>query len=122
MDTILTTGCKALDWMIARATEYTSDDVAITYQFKGNVPFRMRDEAITWMRGKDARRVDGKSRCGYHVQIEEDIDVANRWYHATTLHVSSGSYHSTANSVEVMVTIYDYALTDEDLAEIEASK
>lgn len=119
-NTILTTGCKALDWMISKATEYTTSDIDIVYRFRGNVPFRMRDEALAW--GKQhGTQLDGRSRSGYTVQIEEDIDVAGRWYHATRLHITHGCYHSTVNDVEVMITVEDFVLSDEDIAEITAN-
>lgn len=118
---MISTECKALNWMISKTKEYLKDEAHTVYQFRGNVPYRMMSEVTDWMRAQNAHISDGRTRTGYGLVVEENVDVENKWHHRVSIHFYSGSFKSTATSVELMITVYDYALTDEDIAEIKAA-
>lgn len=119
---MITTTCKALNWMISKAAEYDKSDEHTVYHFRGNVPSRMRHEINDWMKEQGAHRNDGRTRSGYGLQIEERIDAGRRWYNMTSVSVSFGCYHSTANNAEMFLTIYDCHISDEDWKEMEVAR
>jgi len=113
-----TTNCKPLDWMISKATEYDKSDEHIVYRFRGRVPFRMLSEARDWMRKQDARHCDGRSRASYNLTLDNRVDEERRWYNYTNVSLGYGVYKGNETDVEVMVTIYDCQISEEDLAEM----
>lgn len=115
--TTLTTNCKPLDWMIGKAVEYTRDQCAVVYRFRGTVPARMRQEVEGWLKARNARSCDGGARTALYLTLSDNVDETTRRHQSVSLSFARGCYHSTADSVEVMVTVYDYVLSEEDWAE-----
>lgn len=118
---MITTNCSEINWMAGKSREYLKDEIHTTYQFRGSVPYRMMTSANNWMKANGAQYEDGRSRSGWGMVLEETIDIENKWHHRVSIHFYSGNFKSNATSVELMITIYDYALTDEDIAEIKAA-
>ena len=115
---MITTNCKPLDWMISKATEYDKSEEHAVYRFRGKVAFRMLEEVREWMKAHGARHIDGRSRSSYNLSFEDKVDEERRWYNHTFVSVSCGNYRSTETDVEVLLTIYDCPISDEDLAEM----
>lgn len=115
---MITTNCKPLDWMISKAVAYDKSEEHVVYRFRGKVAFRMLSEVRDWMKARDARHCDGRSRSSYNLTLENKVDEARRWYNYTSVSVSSGVYRSTETDVEVLVTIYDCPISEEDMAEM----
>lgn len=116
---MITTDCKALNWMISKAQEYDKSTEHVVYHFRGNVPSRMRHEINDWMKAQQARYDDGRTRGRYSLTFEERVDQDRRWYNLTSISVSWGAYHSTANNAELFLTIYDCPISDEDWADMQ---
>lgn len=72
------TNCNPLDWMIARANEYTRDQYAVVYRFRGTVPARMRQEAGQWLKAQNARACDGGARAALYLTLSDEVDEATR--------------------------------------------
>lgn len=104
--------------MINKASEYVKDEEHTTYRFRGNVRYSMVQEVKGWMKLQGARYSDGRSRSGYNLTIENSLDVERRWYKHVNIHVSSGCNASNATIIEVMITVYDCPVSDEDYAEM----
>ena len=119
---MITTECKPLNWMISKASEYDKSSEHTVYRFYGNVRYSMVQEVNAWMKSQGAHYDDGRTRSGYGLVIEDSVDVVNHWYKHIGLRVTHGSANSSANTVEVMITVYDCALTDEDFAELMVSE
>lgn len=117
---MITTNNTAINWMIERTTEYHRDGTFTAYQFKGNVPARMRQQAIDWMKSQNANMTDGRNNTAYQVKLEETIDREARRYRCVNLVIKSGNYNGTANKLDLMLTIDDEQLSEEDMATLTA--
>ncbi len=115
---MITTTCKALNWAISKAAEYDKSDEHVTFRFRGRVAYRMVAEIMDWAKANNAHYTDGRSRTSYGLVLEENIDVAKQWYKHTSINVSRGNMRSTDTDLEVMFTIYDCPISDEDMAEM----
>lgn len=114
-----TTNCKALNWMIGKAAQYDKSEEHIVYRFRGRVAYRMMCEVTDWMTAQNAHYTDGRSRTSYNLKLEERVDTDRRWYNYTSINVSRGNYKGTDTDVEVMVTVYDCPISEEDLIEMQ---
>ena len=82
----------------------------------------MIQEVNAWMKAQGAHYDDGRTRSGFSLKIEETIYVETKWYRFVSIRVMSGNTYSNTNTVEVMLTVYDCPLTDEDIAEMMANE
>jgi hypothetical protein len=117
--TMITTTCKALNWTINAAAEYDKSEEHTVYRFRGRVAYRMMCEITDWMKAQNARYTDG--RTGYNLTLENKVDADRKWYNHTSVNVSRGNMRSNETDLEVMITVYDCPISDEDLAEMTAA-
>ncbi len=111
----ITTDSKALNWMISKAEYYTGDEGQKVYRFAGTVQYRMRMDVQDWFTGKGIAGDDGRWNTSYSLKLAEDIDLEKRTFSSVVLHFRRGNMKSTGNTVEVLVTVTNDVLTDEDV-------
>lgn len=114
--------CKALNWMAKRAREYlrSSDGEEVSYQFRGNLPYNMLRDALDWMKAQpNVEHSDGRSRSGEGLVLVDRLDGSH--YRRVSIHLSSGSYSSTATRAELLIIVTDCYVSDDDRAEMLAS-
>lgn len=115
---MIITTCKALNWTISKATEYDKSDEHVVYRFRGRVAYRMVCEITNWMKTQGASDTDGRTRRSYGLVLEDRVDTERRWYNRTSIGVSRGNYKGTDTDLEIMITVYDCPISDEDMKEL----
>jgi hypothetical protein len=88
----ITTDCKALNWIIARAKVNDWCDLG-SMSFRGVIPFRMAQELKEYAKSINARHWDGK-RAGYSWRVTEYVSISFTY----------GTTNSTCNDIQLGIT------------------